>query len=88
MSNQSGATRRLDALEDQSRRDDLGPYLERLAVASGLTVGEITVEAERVTMATEGLSRPEVLGWIAADCGMSVDALEAEADALLAAADH
>jgi hypothetical protein len=59
--------------------------LESLAAQTGISAGEIRAEAERVLMATEGQSRAEVLAWIAADCGMTVDDLAAEADVLLAA---
>ena len=78
-------TRRIETLETQTRRDDLTPFLERLAATSGITVGEIQAEAERVMAATEGQSMASTLAWIADDCGMTVDALAAEADVLLAA---
>jgi len=83
--NQSEALKRVETLEGQTRRDDLTPFLERLAATSGITVGEIVAEAERVTRATEGQSMTSTLAWIADDCGMTVDALAAEADVLLAA---
>jgi hypothetical protein len=78
-------TRRLEVLEAETRRDDLDPFLARLAATSGITVGEILAEAERVTRATEGQSMASTLAWIADDCGMTVEALAAEADVLLAA---
>ncbi len=83
---QSDALKRVEALEAETRRDDLGPFLERLAETSGITVGEIMAEAERVMAATEGQSMTSTLAWIALDCGMTVDDLAAEADVLLAAA--
>jgi hypothetical protein len=83
--NQNEALKRLEVLEAETRRDDLGPFLERLAATTGITAGEIVAEAERVMLATEGQSRAGVLAWIALDCGMTVDALAAEADVLLAA---
>jgi len=79
-------TRRIETLEGQTRRDDLTPFLERLAATSGITVGEIMAEAERVMRATEGQSMTSTLAWIALDSGLTVDALAAEADVLLAAA--
>ncbi len=84
--NQSDALRRLEVLEAEARRASLGPFLDRLAATTGITVGEIMAEAERVTRATEGQSMTSTLAWIALDCGMTVDDLAAEADVLLAAA--
>jgi len=83
MSSQADAMRRLEVLEAQNRRDEQGPHLERLSKATGISVGEILSEAERVNVATNGLNYRDRMAWVAADCGMSVDALEAEANALL-----
>jgi hypothetical protein len=76
--------RRLEALEAEARLDAQGPLLERLATNSGISVGEILAEAERIETVTVHLTHRERLAWIAADCGVSVDELEAEANALLA----
>jgi|GEM_PF-4299988 hypothetical protein len=84
MTSQSAAMKRLEALEAQARVDAQGPSLERLAAASGISIGEILAEASRVEAATSNLTYRERLAWIAADCGISVDALEAEANSLLA----
>jgi len=86
MTNQNDAMKRLETLEGQTRRDDLGPFLERLAATSGITVGEIMAEAERVMRATEGQSMTSTLAWIALDSGMTVADLQSEADVLLTAA--
>ncbi len=75
---------RLAALEAQNRLDEQGPYLERLATNSGISINEILAESERIHSATAMLTRREQLEWIAADAGMSVTELLAEADALLA----
>jgi len=84
MSSQSDAMKRLLALEAQSRLDAQGPLLDDLAAASGVSTVEILAEAERIEAATGSLTYRERLAWIAADCGLTVDALEAEADQLLA----
>ena len=84
--NQSEALKRVETLEGQTRRDDLTPFLERLAATSGITVGEIMAEAERVMRATEGQSMTATVAWIADDCGVTVADLQSEADVLLAAA--
>jgi hypothetical protein len=76
--------KRLLAIEAQNRVDKQGPILERLAKATDISVAELLSEAERVNVATANLTYRERMAWIAADCGMSVDELEAEADALLA----
>ena len=84
MSSQADAVKRLLALEAQNRRDAQEPHLARLAAATGISVQEILAEAARVEAATSNLTHHERIGWIAADAGMSVDELEAEANALLA----
>jgi len=84
MSSQADAMKRLEAIEAQNRLDKQGPYLERLASNSGISINEILAEAERVNVATAMLTHREQLEWIAADAGMSVTELLAEADALLA----
>ncbi len=75
---------RLAALEAQNRLDEQAPHLERLAAATGISVQEILAEAARVNVATDGLNYRDRMAWVAADCGMSVAELEAEASALLA----
>jgi hypothetical protein len=80
----SDAMRRLEAIEEQNRVDKKGPYLERLSAASGISVQEILAEAGRVNLATAHLTHHERTAWIARDCGLTVDELEAEANALLA----
>ncbi len=75
---------RLAALEAQNRLDEQGPYLERLAAATGISVQEILAEAARVNVATDGLNYRDRMAWVASDCGISVAELEAEANALLA----
>ncbi len=87
MSNQADAMKRLEALEAQNRLDKRGPYLERLSTNSGISVQEILAEASRVEAATSNLTHHERIGWIAADAGMSVTELLAQADALLAGDD-
>jgi len=82
MSNQD-AMKRLLALEAQNRADAQAPHLERLSKASGISVGEILSEAARVEAACGNLTHRERLGWIAADCGLTIDELLAQADALL-----
>jgi transcriptional regulator with XRE-family HTH domain len=84
MSSQTDAMKRLEAIEAQNRVDKQGPHLERLAAATGISVGEILSEASRVEAATSNLTHHERIGWIAADCGLTIDELLAEADALLA----
>jgi hypothetical protein len=79
--------RRLLAIEEQNRVDKQGPNLERLSAATGISVGEILAEAERVNVATAHLNYRQRLEWVAADAGMSVVELEAGADALLAGDD-
>lgn len=76
--------RRLEELEAQARVDKQGPHLERLAAATGISVQEILAEAARVNVATDGLNYRDRMAWVASDCGMTVDELEAEANALLA----
>jgi hypothetical protein len=80
----SEQVRRLEALEAEARLDAQGPLLARLATNSGISVGEILSEASRVEIATAHLNYRQRLEWIAADAGMTVAELEAEADALLA----
>jgi len=75
--------RRLAELESQARRDAQEPHLARLAAVSGVSVQEILAEAARVANATSNLTHREQLEWIAADCGLTIDELLAEADALL-----
>ncbi len=82
--NQADAMKRLEAIEAQNRRDEQGPSLARLSAASGISVGEILSEAARVEAATDNLTHRERLGWIAADAGLTIDELLAQADALLA----
>ena len=77
--------RRLEELEAQARYDEQGPHLARLSAATGISIGEIMAEANRVNVATAHLNYRQRLEWVAADAGMSVDELEAEANALLAA---
>ncbi len=76
--------RRLEVLEADARRDAQGPYLERLAAATGISTVEILAEAARVEAATAHLTHREQLEWVAADAGVTVGELLAEADALLA----
>jgi hypothetical protein len=76
--------RRLEVLEADARRDAQAPHLERLSAATGISTVEILAEAARVEAACGNLTHRERLCWIAADAGMTIDELLAEADALLA----
>jgi hypothetical protein len=84
MTSQADAMKRLLAIEEQNRVDKQGPYLERLATNSGISINEILAESERIHSATAMLTHREQLEWVAADAGMTIDELLAEADALLA----
>ena len=86
MSNQD-AMKRLEAIEAQNRRDEEGPHLERLSKATGISIGEILAEAERVNVATAHLNYRDRMAWVAADAGMTVVELEDEANRLLAVDD-
>ncbi len=76
-------TRRIEALEADAQRAKLGPFLQGLAAKSGIDVDELISEAERILAATEGQTRPEIMQWIADDCGATLAELEAEAERLM-----
>ncbi len=79
MSSQNEALRRIEALEAQTRRDSLGPLLESLAAQTGLSVGEIQDEAERLRT-TYGSDPLAIECGIAGEMGITIEQVRAEAE--------
>ncbi len=82
----SDQMRRIEHLETASARTNLGPLVERIAAVSGITVGEIMAEADRILAATPDMTPGQRLDWLAHDSGTTVAELQAQSAHLLAAA--
>ena len=80
--NQQEALRRLERLEAEARREDLRPELERLAAEHDLDPDDILAEAHRIRQATEGMTRGQMVEWVADDLVASTGMEHDEALAL------
>lgn len=75
----SDQMKRLEALEAEARKVDMGPELERLAAESGIDAADILAEGERISRAIAGMNRFEAEDWLVADLVNSTTLNEMEA---------
>lgn len=78
----SDAMKRLETLEAQHRRWSLEPYAQELAEQQGLDVDELIDEAGRILQRIDAVGEDRAYAELAAEWGITVEELRAEAAAL------